>query len=365
MFQECTVLSSEKMTCRTPDLTVGLNLTEIEIERLRSKIIPVLQDGEPEDDDDTTNAGIKSKQNDTSDKDKDKEKDNSEDSKDEGKNQSGDKVTPYTTLQRDGTVTTSPKDKDKDNTEGTRYEGKTKSGDEVTPYTTIQKEETVTEWPRGKNESGTKLPQYSSTKCNYTKVEESDDFSAALFNCTIKTTETITCSNGTVRTETEYKFRDTPRCKRLHNRDRQKRATEPAEPLNNNDLSFYIGFEFDGLSTYDNFTSLPVYEDPEYFQFEEAGSLRSFTRKDVYLHIKGQRLTLGITIKDVKVTIGAGVCDITDLATNKLICKPPTEHPGHGEVEGPQNSVHVKVGYVWVPKLKSAIWLHMMKYEIV
>ena len=331
------------MTCRTPDLTVGLNLTEIEIERLRSKIIPILQDGDTDslkDSDNTIDEDEKDEKDNSHEKDNNKDK--IEHTTQEGDQKSEYKMTPNPNVQIEDAVTV-------------RATGKHESETEppIHTSTTEHKDDAVTERTRGKRESETEPPIYTSTErvCTTETIEkepDSDDsfilsLDRALFNCTVLRIKTIRCSDGTVKTTQKYVRRQIPRCN-LGNRRRQRRATEPAEPLNNNDLSFYIGFEFDGLSTYDNFTSLPVYEDPEYFQFEETDSVRMFSHRDVYLHIRGERMTLGINVKDLKVMIGAGICNITNLATNKLICKPPTEHPGHAEVEGPHNSVHVKVG---------------------
>ena len=48
-------------------------------------------------------------------------------------------------------------------------------------------------------------------------------------------------------------------------------------------------------------------------------------------------------MSDIRVSVGAGYCNITSLATNRLICKPPLSHPGHGGVEGPDDAVIVEV----------------------
>ena len=53
----------------------------------------------------------------------------------------------------------------------------------------------------------------------------------------------------------------------------------------------------------------------------------------------------GVSVSDIRVSVGAGHCNITSLATNRLICTPPLSHPGHGKVEGPDDAVMVEVSY--------------------
>ena len=54
-------------------------------------------------------------------------------------------------------------------------------------------------------------------------------------------------------------------------------------------------------------------------------------------------MTQGVSVSDIIVTVGAGHCNITSLARNRLVCKPPLEHPGHGGIEGPDDAVVVQV----------------------
>ena len=54
-------------------------------------------------------------------------------------------------------------------------------------------------------------------------------------------------------------------------------------------------------------------------------------------------MTQGVSLSDILVSVGAGDCNITSLATNRLICIPPLEHPGHGYLEGPDDAVVVQV----------------------
>ena len=122
-----------------------------------------------------------------------------------------------------------------------------------------------------------------------------------LLNCSIvNSTRTTISTNGTKITETTTSVKGPRECQSLFNASssnnngqsgrRQRRAIEikdlESEPLNNNDLQFYIGFQFDGMNTYNNFTSLPVYEDPEYFKFEDEDHIRYFESKDPFLHVK-------------------------------------------------------------------------------
>ncbi len=68
--------------------------------------------------------------------------------------------------------------------------------------------------------------------------------------------------------------------------DESEESESATEPLNNSELQFYIGFQFDGDNTYTNFTSLPVYQDPEYYKFEEKDYIRLFDPERPHLHIK-------------------------------------------------------------------------------
>ena len=125
--------------------------------------------------------------------------------------------------------------------------------------------------------------------------ENPTDTEGRLVNCTVVTSTRITTlPNGTNITETTKTVRGPSGCQSLLNTsstsERKKRAVEikdfESEPLNNNDLQFYVGFQFDGMDTYSNFTSLPVYEDPEYFKFDDKHHVRNFDSKNALLHIK-------------------------------------------------------------------------------
>ena len=126
--------------------------------------------------------------------------------------------------------------------------------------------------------------------------ESPDGNGETLVNCTMVRITRL--PNGTKIKETTQIVKKLSECQSLSNtsstsessNERRKRAVEikdfESEPLNDNDLQFYIGFQFDGMETYSNFTSLPVYEDPEYFRFEDKDHVRYLNPKDSFLHIK-------------------------------------------------------------------------------
>ncbi len=72
------------------------------------------------------------------------------------------------------------------------------------------------------------------------------------------------------------------------------------------------------------------------------------TVESTFLHLarlQGERLTQGVSVADIWVRVGAGVCNVTTLATNRLICRAPAQHPGHAAdgVRGPLDAVLVEV----------------------
>ena len=127
-----------------------------------------------------------------------------------------------------------------------------------------------------------------------------DDNGEKLVNCTVVRITML--PNGTKIRETTQIVKRLSECQSLSNTswigesssERKKRAVEikdfESEPLNDNDLQFYVGFQFDGMETYNNFTSLPVFEDPEYFKFEDEDHVRYFNSKESFLHIKVSKL---------------------------------------------------------------------------
>ena len=137
-------------------------------------------------------------------------------------------------------------------------------------------------------------------------TEDPDDNGNKLVNCTVVRITML--PNGTKIRETTQIVRKLSECQSLLNTssigesssERKKRAIEikdfESEPLNDNDLQFYIGFQFDGMETYNNFTSLPVFEDPEYFMFEDEDHVRYLNPKDSFLHIKVSKYTQNLFI---------------------------------------------------------------------
>ena len=137
--------------------------------------------------------------------------------------------------------------------------------------------------------------------------ESPDGNGETLVNCTMVRTRRL--PNGTQIKETTQIVKKLSECQSLSNTsstserssERKKRAVEikdlESEPLNDNDLQFYIGFQFDGMETYSNFTSLPVFEDPEYFRFEDKDHVRYHNPKESFLHIKVSK------IRDLNLTL--------------------------------------------------------------
>ena len=137
--------------------------------------------------------------------------------------------------------------------------------------------------------------------------ESPDGNGETLVDCTVVRVTML--PNGTKIKETTQIVKKLSECQSLSNTsstsesssERKKRAVEikdlESEPLNDNDLQFYIGFQFDGMETYSNFTSLPVFEDPEYFRFEDKDHVRYLNPKESFLHIKVSK------IRDLNLTL--------------------------------------------------------------
>ncbi|KAK2182660.1 hypothetical protein NP493_342g02054 [Ridgeia piscesae] len=120
-----------------------------------------------------------------------------------------------------------------------------------------------------------------------------------------------------------------------HESRRRRRALE-SNAFNSRDTHFYLGFRMDGVGEYRNMSTSPlpqygellVYNDPVYAEFEERDHVRKFfVGTDEFIHIRGKHLNYASHIRDVRVTVGTELCNITLLATNQLTCRPPPQKP--------------------------------------
>ncbi|XP_074646916.1 plexin-B-like isoform X2 [Tubulanus polymorphus] len=101
--------------------------------------------------------------------------------------------------------------------------------------------------------------------------------------------------------------------------------------------------------------------DPIYFQFREADKIKTL-HGDV-LTIQGKDLTIA-NEESVVVTIGREICNITALATEQLVCKPPIDQPRPLDPDHELPEVIVKIGnlkfeigYLKYPETGLPIWL--------
>ena len=116
-------------------------------------------------------------------------------------------------------------------------------------------------------------------------------------------------------------------------------------PLNGENIDFFVGYEFDG-KRYKNISSIPVYEDPIYYQFSEEDRVKYFSPEENIVLLEGERLNFGVIKTDVKVTIGMEFCEVLFLATNFLSCRPPVTQPLPGpEGSGPGGTPMVIVSH--------------------
>ncbi|XP_033120013.1 plexin-A4-like [Anneissia japonica] len=90
----------------------------------------------------------------------------------------------------------------------------------------------------------------------------------------------------------------------------------------------HYGFILDGVDTYRNgvekFSNFKYFVNPIY-----TGLANNEYKKDglSYVTIKGKNLNLASTKDDVKVRIGQGMCEVTDLGNTQLTCNPPDKQP--------------------------------------
>ena len=58
----------------------------------------------------------------------------------------------------------------------------------------------------------------------------------------------------------------------------------------NRNVVFHVGFELDGITTYDEFQQIVVYKDPKFLSFEESDNVKEFNPdEDTTISIKVSR----------------------------------------------------------------------------
>ncbi|KAI0234406.1 hypothetical protein LSAT2_015304 [Lamellibrachia satsuma] len=153
---------------------------------------------------------------------------------------------------------------------------------------------------------------------------------------------------------------------------RQVVERQAADLSDNKDgVKIYIGFLFDGVTTYRNISeTLPqqgqmyIYDDPEMYEFEDE--VMDFRRNDEQIVIQGDRMNHGCSAGDYNVTVGLGQCEVLDLQTNQLVCRPPKTKPAlgqfhsHGDprVKVVVGNINVVVGYLRYEELNSCDWCY-------
>ncbi|KRZ39430.1 Plexin-A4, partial [Trichinella pseudospiralis] len=111
--------------------------------------------------------------------------------------------------------------------------------------------------------------------------------------------------------------------------DQQQLHPQPDRPL----LVDY-GFSMDGVDSASNLSSrsgfrpFSVYPDPEFelFQSTAAHPAVKYFKND-YLTINGNNIDLAVNERDVRVYVGAELCNLTALASRAVTCKPPDKQP--------------------------------------
>ena len=57
--------------------------------------------------------------------------------------------------------------------------------------------------------------------------------------------------------------------------------TNSSDPNDKNrNVVFHVGFELDGITTYEEFQQIVVYNDPKFFRFEEPEHVKEFDPKE-------------------------------------------------------------------------------------
>ncbi|KAJ8301118.1 hypothetical protein KUTeg_020105 [Tegillarca granosa] len=117
-------------------------------------------------------------------------------------------------------------------------------------------------------------------------------------------------------------------------------------------LLLYMSFIMDGIEdlrrlpdTYIAISIFKYHPDPQFYKFTDSDHTRFFYLTTELLEIKGSKITLGITKKDVTVMIGNSQCNVTKLEENVMHCK-PVNKPSDVSSNEPKRIVRVLVGYL-------------------
>ncbi|KRX43850.1 Plexin-A4 [Trichinella murrelli] len=99
------------------------------------------------------------------------------------------------------------------------------------------------------------------------------------------------------------------------------------------------GFSMDGVDSANNLSSksgfrpFSVYPDPEFELFQSSTGGTTGTTlpvkyfKNDYLTINGNNIDLAVNERDVRIYVGAELCNLTALASRAVTCKPPDKQP--------------------------------------
>ncbi|CAC5382982.1 MET [Mytilus coruscus] len=113
--------------------------------------------------------------------------------------------------------------------------------------------------------------------------------------------------------------------------------------------SVYLSFIMDGIQSVrqlpQSMSYMHYFLNPVFLPFTEDEHIRYFLITEKRLEIKGEHLHYGVTTKDVTVTIGNSVCEVTVMRATVLYCTPKDKPSSVGDNE-PRRTVEVKVGYM-------------------
>ncbi|XP_067931129.1 hepatocyte growth factor receptor-like [Watersipora subatra] len=146
----------------------------------------------------------------------------------------------------------------------------------------------------------------------------------------------------------------------------------------NNGVDFTVGFIFDGYNEYRDLetssdaeirdlATLYVYDDPVVDTFlDQYGNQVLEVATDDIITMSGKNLDYGVAEEDYIIEVGLGYCNLTDLSSNQLACRPPAEEPEIFEgntisfkgkhqphVQVIAGNVKINVGYLYY---KRGIW---------
>ncbi|XP_063446305.1 hepatocyte growth factor receptor-like isoform X1 [Mytilus trossulus] len=113
--------------------------------------------------------------------------------------------------------------------------------------------------------------------------------------------------------------------------------------------SVYLSFIMDGIQSVkqlpQSMSYMHYFLNPVFLPFAEDEHIRYFLITEERLEIKGEHLHYGVTTKDVTVTIGNSICEVTVMRATVLYCTPKDKPSSVGD-DDPKRTVKVKVGYM-------------------